>query len=209
MALADLALSSGSACASLSAQPSYVLRALGRSDRLAQSSLRLSLGRFSTEAEVDRAAERIRNELLRLKAGEPTTIAPAGFPADPRYAEEVRLRFDALAGWGMLPASAETVTGRAGNREHGAEVEVALRLERGLVAEARFRAFGCPHLLAAASWATERLTGLAVEQVATWDWAEAARALDVPPAKFGRLITLQDAIRAAVRNWSGATRSTV
>ncbi len=56
LALADLAMSSGSACASLHAEPSYVLRALGRSDRLAQSSLRLSLGRFTTAAEVERAA---------------------------------------------------------------------------------------------------------------------------------------------------------
>jgi cysteine desulfurase len=208
-ALADLALSSGSACASLSAQPSYVLRALGRSDRLAQSSLRLSLGRFSTEADVDRAAARIGNELRRLRAGEPANVESSGFPVDPRYVAEVRRRFEGLAGWGTLPASAATTTGQAGNREHGAEVEVALQLERGQIVEARFRAFGCPHLLAAASWAMERITGLAAEQAAAWDWAEAARALDVPPAKFGRLITLQDAIRAALRNWSGATRSTV
>jgi cysteine desulfurase len=67
-ALADLAVSSGSACASTNAEPSYVLRALGRSDRLAQSSLRLSLGRFTTRNEVDRAAQRIREEVLRLRA---------------------------------------------------------------------------------------------------------------------------------------------
>ncbi len=71
LALADLALSSGSACASLSAEPSYVLRALGRSDRLAQSSLRLSLGRYTTADEVDTAAARIRDEVLRLRAGAP------------------------------------------------------------------------------------------------------------------------------------------
>ena len=46
-------------------------------------------------------------------------------------------------------------------------------------------------------------------QLAGWDWQEAARVLDVPPAKFGRLLTLQDAIRAAVRNWPGANPSTV
>jgi cysteine desulfurase len=67
-ALDDLAVSSGSACASTNAEPSYVLRALGRSDRLAQSSLRLSLGRFTTRNEVDRAAQRIRTEILRLRA---------------------------------------------------------------------------------------------------------------------------------------------
>jgi len=67
-ALPDLAVSSGSACASMTAEPSYVLRALGRSDRLAQSSLRLSLGRFSTRAEIETAAARIRHEVLRLRA---------------------------------------------------------------------------------------------------------------------------------------------
>jgi cysteine desulfurase len=74
-ALADLAVSSGSACASTNAEPSYVLRALGRSDRLAQSSLRLSLGRFTTRNEVDHAAQRIREEVLRLRA---VGLPPAG-----------------------------------------------------------------------------------------------------------------------------------
>jgi cysteine desulfurase len=70
-ALADLAVASGSACATMSAEPSYVLRALGRSDRLAQSSLRLSLGRFSTREEVEYAARRIREEVTRLRAVAP------------------------------------------------------------------------------------------------------------------------------------------
>ena len=74
-ALADLAVSSGSACASMHAEPSYVLRALGRSDRLAQSSLRLSLGRYSTRAEVEAAAARIRHEVLRLRAVGPASPA--------------------------------------------------------------------------------------------------------------------------------------
>lgn len=66
-ALGDLAVASGSACATASAEPSYVLRALGRSDRLAQSTLRLSLGRFSTREDVDFAVRRIREEVLRLQ----------------------------------------------------------------------------------------------------------------------------------------------
>jgi cysteine desulfurase len=67
-ALPDLAVASGSACATTSGEPSYVLRAIGRNDRLAQSSLRLSLGRYTTEAEVDRAARSIRVAVERLLA---------------------------------------------------------------------------------------------------------------------------------------------
>jgi cysteine desulfurase len=71
--LQDVAVSSGSACATTNGEPSYVLRALGRSDQQAQSSLRLSLGRFTTEADVDFAAERVQAEVRRLRA-----IAPRG-----------------------------------------------------------------------------------------------------------------------------------
>jgi len=67
MALRDLALSSGSACTSASLEPSYVLRALGLSDELAHSSLRISIGRFTTEEEVDYAIEKIREAVAKLR----------------------------------------------------------------------------------------------------------------------------------------------
>lgn len=67
MALKDLAISSGSACTSASLEPSYVLRALGRSDELAHSSLRFSIGRFTTEEEVDYAIEKIRHAVEKLR----------------------------------------------------------------------------------------------------------------------------------------------
>jgi cysteine desulfurase len=67
-ALPDLAVASGSACAAASGEPSYVLRALGRSDELAQSSLRLSLGRFTTVEEVELAAGRVVEEVTRLRS---------------------------------------------------------------------------------------------------------------------------------------------
>jgi cysteine desulfurase len=67
MALKDLAVSSGSACTSASLEPSYVLRAIGREDELAHSSIRFSLGRFTTANEVDFAVEKIRSQVSRLR----------------------------------------------------------------------------------------------------------------------------------------------
>ena len=67
-ALRELAVSAGSACASASEEASYVLRALGRSDQLAQSSLRFSLGRFTTAADIDVAIAAVAREVTRLRA---------------------------------------------------------------------------------------------------------------------------------------------
>ena len=67
MALRELALSSGSACTSASLEPSYVLRALGRNDELAHSSLRISIGRFTTEEDIDYAIERIHYAVAKLR----------------------------------------------------------------------------------------------------------------------------------------------
>jgi len=67
MALKDLAVSSGSACTSASLEPSYVLRAIGREDELAHSSIRFTLGRFSTAEEVDYAVSKIRDQVGRLR----------------------------------------------------------------------------------------------------------------------------------------------
>lgn len=71
MALKDLAVSSGSACTSASLEPSYVLRALGRNDELAHSSIRFSIGRFTTEEEIDYAIELINNSIGRLREMSP------------------------------------------------------------------------------------------------------------------------------------------
>ncbi|HHQ4627224.1 TPA: IscS subfamily cysteine desulfurase [Aeromonas veronii] len=67
MALKDLAVSSGSACTSASLEPSYVLRALGLNDELAHSSIRFSMGRFTTEEEIDYAVKLIRDSIGRLR----------------------------------------------------------------------------------------------------------------------------------------------
>ncbi len=67
MAIKDIAVSSGSACTSASLEPSYVLRALGRSDELAHSSIRFTLGKFTTEEEVDYAVNLVRTKVAKLR----------------------------------------------------------------------------------------------------------------------------------------------
>jgi cysteine desulfurase len=67
MGIKGVAVSSGSACTSASLEPSYVLRALGRSDELAHSSLRMTIGRWTTEEEIDYAVQTIRDNVARLR----------------------------------------------------------------------------------------------------------------------------------------------
>jgi cysteine desulfurase len=67
MAIKELAVSSGSACTSASFEPSYVLRSLGLSDEMAHSSLRITLGRFTTESEIDCAIRVLNEKVTRLR----------------------------------------------------------------------------------------------------------------------------------------------
>ena len=67
MGIKGIAVSSGSACTSASLEPSYVLRALGRSDELAHSSLRMTIGRFTTEEEIDYAISTHEGRVAKLR----------------------------------------------------------------------------------------------------------------------------------------------
>jgi cysteine desulfurase len=79
-ALRELAVSAGAACSSASEEASYVLRALGHSDQLAQSSLRFSLGRFTTAEQVETAIAAVKREVTRLRSFAPQAVSPVGKP---------------------------------------------------------------------------------------------------------------------------------
>jgi len=213
--LADFALSSGSACSSATREPSYVLRSLGRSTELAQSSLRLSLGRFTTAADVDAAATAIRAEVARLRtlagtlgAGDPAQGESTGSaaPAESqlsRFLNPLARRYFLAAprtpafSEGELPADVRQ--GRAGRQADGTAVCFELRIAGGIVKSARFTAYGCPHTVAVAAWLCDELEGARLDAGTPGSPPDWARNFEVPAEKLGRLLIVEDALRAALQ----------
>jgi len=178
--LVELAVSPGSACDSASGEPSFVLRAMGRDREAAQSSLRFSLGRTSTQADVDLAIAAVRREHARLHA-----VSPARPPP--------------VADW--AGAGARIVQGEAGALRTGTWVRWLWRIENDAVAEARWQAYGCPAVLAALPQIAARLPGLAPGAPLPGSPVEWLEAVNSPVEKLGRMLIIEDAARAAMAAW--------
>jgi cysteine desulfurase len=209
--LPELALATGSACSSATGEPSYVLRALGRSSRLAQSTLRLSLGRATTEPDIDLAIRAISREVRRLLAVSPDSVVSQNIDPDLEKStpdrdtiefdilcHAARQLFSDLAGAGTLPDAPGVVRGEAGGRDADTWIRFHLRIEDGIVRDARFQARACPHTLAVVAWLTGQLPGRRLADLALGEPAEWARALDVPVEKLGRLLVVEDALHACL-----------
>ena len=208
--LSGIAVSTGSACSSATREASYVLRALGRSTELAQSSLRISLGRFTTAADVDVAATAIRDEVNRLRvvAGDasartPTTgaaVTPGSLLARSLSREASRY-FLAPARIPRFPEDSSQPgirQGRAGRQADGTAIRFELEINGGFVKSARFSAYGCPHTLAVTAWLCEVLEGTRIDAGLPGAPADWAARFDVPTEKLGRLLIVEDALRAAL-----------
>ena len=90
------------------------------------------------------------------------------------------------------------LVGQAGNLAQGTLVRFSLRVAPpGVVSEARFEAFGCPHVLATAAWVCEQLRGRAIADLLPGGPADWASRFVVPAEKLGRLLLIEDALRAA------------
>jgi cysteine desulfurase len=177
--LPELAVATGSACNSASAEPSYVLRALGRDTQLAQSSLRLSFGRFSVPEHMDAAAAAIRREVVRLRG-----LSPGSEQHEESSSQAVG-----------------QVVGEAGGPGQEVWVRFRLQIADGVVKSALFKAYGCPHTLAVAAWVTDRLRGRGRAALAPGTPAEWGEALAVPVEKLGRLLVIEDALADCARHW--------
>jgi len=173
--LAALAVSTGAACSSDSPDPSYVLRALGRNVQLAQSSLRFSLGRPTTEADIDFAVSAVKGELARLRA-----LSPAE---------------------GSAATGAGEVRGEGGGPGEETWVRFDLVLAGDTVKEARFKAYACPHTTEVAAWLCRELPGRARDALIPGTPAEWAARHGVPVEKLGRLLRVEDALRECLAHW--------
>lgn len=182
--LTGLAVSTGAACNSDSSDPSYVLRALGRDTQLAQSSLRVSVGRFTSEEDVDFACETVRAVVERLRA-----LSPAWEP------DAAPARAPGVEGGGPI------VSGEAGGPGAETWVRFQLAIAGDIVKEARFKAFGCPHTLDTVTWLCSELRGRSREALIPGTPAAWAARLSVPPEKLGRLLVVEDALRECLSHW--------
>ena len=133
--------------------------------------------------------------------------AAAPGPDDP-LGREVRRLFAALAHAGepaaAAPAGASVrlACGEAGREQHGARVRFTLQLDGRRLVAVRYRAYGCPYTLAACEWLAQRLESGAPDALGgPTDWAQQ---LQIPAAKLGRLLVVEDALRAA---WATADKT--
>jgi cysteine desulfurase len=215
-ALDSLAVTTGSACSSASGDPSYVLRALGRGTQLAQSSLRFSFGRATTEADIDAAIDAVRRQLTRLRAlspagsgkldslQRPDSIEPTSVTAGTDLSPLARRYFDNLPGAGAMAPGPGVLQGTAGGPEHEAWVRFHVQIDGAIVKAALFQAWGCPHTLAVTAWLIGQLPGRSMEDLVPGTPSAWLQAMEVPMEKLGRLLVVEDALRTVFQRWKEA-----
>ena len=113
------------------------------------------------------------------------------------YSQLVRGLFEQLPGAGALGTGpGQRVQGEAKSLDRSAWVRFEARIDGGRIAECAFRAWGCPHVLAAAARAAAAASGTAAGEGLPTDAHRLAAQLDAPPEKLGRLLVVEDALRA-------------
>jgi cysteine desulfurase len=177
--LTELTLATGSACNSRSGEPSYVLRALGRDTEQAQSSLRFSLGAGTTETDIATAVaavQRVHGVLWRLSPARPVPL-----------------------GWPTGTGTGKCLAGEAGAERLGAWVRFTVQVDAAVVKDARAQVYGCPHTVAACNHVVAQLQGRSLDDLVPGTPAQWRVAIDAPVEKLGRMLIIEDALRAVGR----------
>lgn len=202
--LGDIAVSSGSACSSATREPSFVLRALGRDDELAGSSLRFSLGRNTSAQDIEQAAARVVEVVRWLRELAPSSGVLAGqSPASTggnafAYAEPIWQRFSEPRHVGELPGDG-VLSAEAGSPAAKSLLKMQLKMGQGVVVDAAFRAYGCPTAIAVGEWLAARLIG---QKPAEWSQLSASiirQALEIPDDRAHCALMGEDLVRALAK----------
>jgi NifU-like protein involved in Fe-S cluster formation len=120
---------------------------------------------------------------------------------EPEYSAIVVDHFRAPRNAGHLHAGEGVIKGVAGSVAQGTQFVLSARVVGDKIEAVRFEAYGCPHCIAAGSWLTERLVGLTEPELRQWRWRAADEALRFPAEKRGRLLILEDAVKALSEAW--------
>ncbi|MGH8279935.1 MAG: iron-sulfur cluster assembly scaffold protein [Gammaproteobacteria bacterium] len=126
---------------------------------------------------------------------------------EPEYSARIREHFRAPRNAGSFPRELAVLCGRAGARRHGREVMFQLRLASdGRIRECRYRVYGCPATIALCSIASEALQGRPLAEAAAYSVLALADELGLPAEKRDAALTIEDAIRSAVRRYNAPQR---
>jgi nitrogen fixation protein NifU and related proteins len=110
---------------------------------------------------------------------------------------------------GRFAPAADVIAASAGDPEQGVRFDLSARVREDRIVAVRFEVYGCPHCIAAGSLLSGRLQGSTQLQLRNWSWRQAADELEIPAEKRGRLLVLEDAVRALSAAWErhGAGRA--
>lgn len=124
------------------------------------------------------------------------------------YSQQVTDFFDNPRNAGVLSAPLRKLgVGVAGKVRTGTRVEFQLRIDKGVVSEARYQAYGCPHTIAAAEWVAQYVRGRYLTELNQLDPHRIAAELDIPAEKLGSLFVIEDAFRASIVDWRSRQRA--
>lgn len=174
MSIPELAVSSGSACTSASLEPSYVLRALGRDDALAHSSLRITIGRYTSASDIDTALAVLHTQIARLRALSPTFNQSV----DDDY-----------------------ITSQVGKPELGMVLKLQIQVQDDKISDAKYQVYGNPDAIATGEYISNKLLGLDLEQASQIDSQSIIKALNLSPVKMYCAIMAEEAITAVLANY--------